>query len=466
MVDAGQKPEPVLNSHGVPGNRPTISGNQRGLWYFHQLSPDSVVYNVPFRIRLDGIVDGDVLARSLHAVVGRHEVLRTVYPVYKGAPLPVLLAKWSVELKQMDLRHLRAEEREPEAQRLMRQEAVRPFNLSRDVMLRALLIRMSDSQYWFLYNSHHIAFDGRSITVLQQDIAAFYNALVDGREPDLAPAKVQFSDLARWWQRQLDEQRTRQLADFWRQQLEGAPPLDLPSKRPRPPVFSTVGARYFFHLRPELVASMHRSFQDLGTTPFRGLLAAFVVFLHFYSGAADVSIGTPVVPRTELPLDDYIGFFVNTVVLRLRLSPQTTFRELAVEIANVVRAAIAHCDLPFEQIVDAVRPPRDPSRTHLFQVNFRAPKSPYPGMDLRGVNSQPAEYVDNGTSKFDLALEVESSAGQVCYFEYRKDLFDDATIAQMVKDYESVLDQLTSHPDSPLSALDDLHTIREVARRR
>jgi hypothetical protein len=439
-----------------------MSLGQRGLWYFHQLLPNSAAYNVPFRILLEGNVEPVALARALDSVVARHEVLRTIYLPYKGSPLPVLLPKWSVELKQADLRSLPAAERERESDRVIREQASRPFSLARDVMVRALLVRLEDEKYWFFYNFHHIAFDGHSMPVLHRDVAEMYNAFLEGREPELPAMNLQYSDFARWQQARLSEERVRELSDFWREQLSGAATLNLPADLPRPASVPMVGSRYFFHLRPDLLATINQVLRDLGATTYRGLLAAFNVLLYCYTEQTDISIGSPFVPRTDLSISNLMGFFVTTVVLRNQFSPRSTFRELTTQVAGKVRAAVAHCELPFEQMVDAVHPARDPGRTPLFQVNFRAPKEARPTIELNGVKAGRPHYVDNGTSKFDLALELDPVEGLQCYFEYRTDLFRDATISQMVADFESVLAAVLAEPDTPLK---DLRVLNEVRKR-
>jgi non-ribosomal peptide synthetase component F len=221
------------------------------------------------------------------------------------------------------------------------------------------------------------------------------------------------------------------------------------------------GHRHFIAFPPDLIYSLNDFCRLNKTTSFRGLLATFNVFLYSYTGTTDISVGSPVSPPSELGLEDLIGFFVNTVVLRTRLLPELTFRDLLGQVDKVVREAVKHSDLPFDRIVEAARPPRDSARTPLFQVNFRAPKEPYPTLQLTGITAGPTRYVDNYTCKFDLALEIETSRADACYFEYRSDLFERSTIEQMVVDFEALLRSLIAQPDTPLDRATEVKRIRE-----
>jgi non-ribosomal peptide synthetase component F len=186
----------------------------------------------------------------------------------------------------------------------------------------------------------------------------------------------------------------------------------------------------------------------------------FYVLLYCYTGMTDLSVGSPFKPRCA-GIDDLIGFFVNTVVLRARFSVDFTFEQLLTAVSQMVREAISHCDLTFDKVVDAVRPNRDPSRGPLFQVNFRAPKEPYPRLQLVGAEAERAHYIDNETAKFDLALEIDSSTGEACYFEYCTDLFSEPTVATAVSDYQSLLAALISAPGNALTSLKVLQEIAE-----
>ena len=439
----------------------TISWNQRRLWYVDQLLPHNPAYNTPYALRFEGSLDLAAFKRALDAVVGRQEILRTVFLPRDGSPFPVLLPKWSVELKQIDLREYPSKDRDAEAERVVREEAGRPFDLARGVKLRVVLVRLSEQSWMLLHNSHHIAFEGGSVGVFHRDLKSFYEAFIRGQEPRLPEMKRQYKDFAAWQINQLQEPRLQELMAFWKASLSGVQALNLPIDFPRPAIHRMAGCRYPMKLSSALIQTCNDFFSTNRTSTYRGLCAAFNVFLYCYTEVTDIAIGSPVSPPSDLGLDDVIGFFVNTVVVRTRFAPQNTFREVMKQVDSQVRQAIKHSDLPFDKIVEAARPSRDAGRTPLFQVNFRAPKMPYPRLELPGITAGPTRYIDNGTSKFDLALEIETSRADACYMEYRTDLFKLDTIQQMAVDFEGVLKVLIAQPDVPIRELDEVKGIRE-----
>jgi hypothetical protein len=442
-----------------------LSFGQERLWYLHQLAPSSAVYNVPFRLRLQGSLDTAAFEKALDALVDRHQVLRTVYLAFQSFPGAFPFKQRPAGLKQIDLRHLPEPERETEAGRRAHEEGSRPFDLARDLMFRPFLFRLRDDEHLFFYVVHHIAIDAVSVRVLYRDLSSLYNAFVSGSPVQLPELPGQYADFASWQQSSLDERRLDSLKDYWRQNLVGAPMLDLPLDFPRPAMHSGRGKRLFFALPPKLVSAANDFSRSAGTTPYRGFYAAFNVFLHCHSGLADLCVGSPCLPRfrgaENLGIQNLIGFFANTIVLRTDLSSDPTFRQIIKRVDGVIHGALAHSDLPFHKIVDAVQPPRDPSRTSLFQVNFRA-VTPPDRLQLSGITASLPEYLDNGTSKFDLALEIDASAGKTCYFEYCSDLFQEQTVRQMENDYENLLRALIAEPDTPLS---DVRAVAEISRR-
>jgi hypothetical protein len=441
-----------------------LSFGPESLWYLEQLSPGRPVYNVPFLSRLRGPLDIGALKRALDALVERQSVLRTVFLMSQGAPLAVVAPKRPVAFKQVDLRHLAEPEREIEARRLARQEAARPFNLTRDAMLRPFLFRLADDDYFFLFVTHHIIFELGSLAILHRDLSAFYNGFVTDRPPDLPALTFHDSDFAAWQRSNLQGNRLERLNSYWRQQLTGAPLVELPLDSPRPRAHTHRGVRHFFDISPELCSTSITLFRELGTTPYRGLLAAFYIFLNCYSGVTDICVGSPFASRCP-GIENTLGFFANTLVMRADVAGNPTFREVIRKVDRVALRAIAHSDLSFEKIVQAVQPARDPSRTPLFQISFRGRTQPYARLRLNGMVAEQPEFIDNGTAKFDLALEVEVTTGKSCFIEYCTDLFREKTIVQMEQDYQNLLSDLICHPDTPLSELKVASEINRRVRR-
>ncbi len=445
----GERPQVQLRS--ADGPRP-LSFGPESLWYLDRLAPHSPVYNVPFLARLRGKLNIPALHRALDALVDRQEVLRTVFLPSQGAPVAFVLHRRPVDLKYVDLRHLPESEREPQALRLATEEASRRFNLARDAMLRPFLYQVADDDYMFLFVTHHIIFELGSLAILYRDLSGFYNAFASGRAPDLPKLTFRDSDFSAWQRRALQGEHLEKLRRFWRQQLAGAPTIELPLDFPRPRAHTHRGVRRFFDMPPELASAANDFFRRAGSTPYRGLLAAFYIFLRCYSGLSDLCVGSPFASRCP-GIENTIGFFANTLVLRTDISGDPTFREVVKKVDRAVLRAIANSDLSFEKIVEAVQPPRDPSRTPLFQVSFRGRTQPYACLQFDGVEAERPEFLDNRTAKFDLALEVEASTGKACFLEYCTDLFKEETIIHMEMDFLNLLGGLIAEPDAPLSTV-------------
>jgi Condensation domain len=445
-------PHAALTTRPSPEQGYRLAFGPESLWYLDKLTPQSPVYNIPFLSRLCGALDIVAFEKALNALVERQAVLRTVFLPSGGAPLALPLKKRRVRLPQVDLRHMPEAQREVEARQAAREEAARRFDLMHEPMLRTFLYKLSDQEYLFLFVTHHIVFELGSLAILYRDISAFYNALLTGKPPELARLTFQDRDFALWQRSNLQGERLKRLNKFWEQQLKDAPTVELPLDFPRPRTHTHRGVRHFFNMPPELCAKTIAFCRELGSTPYRALLAAFYIFLQCYSGQTDISVGSPFASRCP-GIENTIGFFANTLVLRADLSAYPTFRDLIKKVDRIALRAIANSDLSFEKIVEAVQPPRDPSRTPLFQISFRGRTQPYASLQLQKVVADQPEFIDNGTAKFDLAFEVEITTGKGCFVEYCTDLFHEPTILQMEEDYQNLLRDLVSHPDTRLSNL-------------
>jgi hypothetical protein len=449
-----------LQKHPTDESR-VLSFGPESLWYLERLTPGSPVYNVPFLSRLRGNLDEVAFKRALDALVDRQEVLRTVFLASGGTPVRFVVKKRPVNLMCVDLSHLPASQREIEARRLAKQEAARPFNLTRDPMLRPFLFRLSNDDVMFLFVTHHIIFELGSLAIFYRDLASFYNAFAAGEPPQLPDLVLQERDFALWQRRTLQGDRLETLSKYWKEQLAGAPIVEFPLDFPRPRVHTHRGVRRVFNMSPDLISTANECFRRLCTTPYRGLLAAFNIFLHSYSGLTDISVGSPFASRCT-GIENTIGFFANTLVLRTDLSGDPTFREVIRKVDRAVLRALANSDLSFDKIVEVIQPPRDPRRTPLFQISFRG-RQPYASLQLNGVAADPPEFLDNGTAKFDLALELEVLSGQSCFIEYCTDLFKEQTIVQIENDFQNLLRALIVEPDTPVS---QVRTMREIRERR
>jgi hypothetical protein len=440
-----------------------LSFAQQGLWFLNQLRPATATYNIPFYCRIRGSLNVAALKRATSAVIARHEVLRTVYASFKGRPVPVLLKNWQEDFTEVDLRDLPTADREAEARRRLRAEAARPFQLSRDLMLRFLLLRLADDDFLFLHTSHHIAWDMRSKELLYQELAHHYDAEKSGRSASLSELPVQYADYAAWQRNWLQGEVLDRFVAYWRGHLASAPPsLELPADHPRPPVQSLRGSKIPAHLPHDLIEAVKALTRRSAVTPFMALLAGFKVLLYCYTAQEDICVGSPTAGRDAPELDGVIGFFINTVVLRTRLSPVMTYREVMGRVRDATLGAVANQALPFSKLAEVLQPPRALSRMPLFQVNFRAQGGLPVPLRLSGLDIGPAVFVDSGTSKFDLGLELPTTPGAVGFWEYSTDLFDEATIVRMAADLEELLRGLIAQPDVPLRTVP---AVRAIFRR-
>ncbi|HEX8150236.1 MAG TPA: amino acid adenylation domain-containing protein [Pyrinomonadaceae bacterium] len=438
-LGAGRAVEPRPVEPRPEGEGSPLSFAQQRLWFLDHFESDGAVYNVTSAVRLTGDLDVGALERALTEIVRRHEVLRASFPMRDGRPAQVTAAARPVALPVSDLRRLPAGEREAEVRRRTSEEARRPFDLAAGPLLRASLMRLADDVHVALLVMHHIVSDGWSISVMTREVAALYEAFAAGRPSPLPELPVQYADFAAWQRRWLRGEALERQLDYWRGQLAGAEPLELPADRPRPAVRSQRGAHNGFMLERELADSLRRLSRGEGVTLFMTLMAGFKALLHRYTGQHDISVGTPVAGRNRPEVEGLIGLFVNMLVLRTDLSDDPTVRELLGREREVALGAYAHQDVPFERLVEELQPQRNLSQTPLFQVVLAMQNAPRGAFELAGVRMT-EEPVESGTAKFDLVLTLEETAeGLAASFEYSTDLFDAATVRRMAGHYAQIL---------------------------
>ena len=431
-----------------------LSHAQQRLWVLEQIEPGTPTYNVPVALRLSGALDPAVLARTLAEILRRHEGLRTDFPQVDGAPAARIHPPLPLPLPLEALDALPAAEREPEAMRRMEALARLPFDPGEGPLLRAALYRLRDDEHLLLVCVHHIVFDGWSMGILVREIDAVYAAFAAGLPSPLPELPVQYADFAHWQRRWLDGAVLEEQLRYWLDRLGGgAPALELPTDRPRPPQPSRRGAVLPLRIAPELTVALAALSRREGATLFMTLLAAFATLLHRYTGQDDVRVGAPIAGRGHADTEGLIGFFVNTLVLRSGFAGDPTFRELVGEVRETALGAYAHQDPPFEQLVEAVQPERDLSRAPLVQAVFALQNLPSPPPAAGGLAITTVETTTR-TAKFDLSLMLqEGSEGLVGALEYDAELFDDATAERMLGHYRRLLAAAAAGPDRPVRAL-------------
>ncbi|HEV7860841.1 MAG TPA: amino acid adenylation domain-containing protein, partial [Pyrinomonadaceae bacterium] len=453
MTDVQQLPVPplmpVLRDSQLP-----LSFAQQRLWFLDQLEPGNALYNVPAAVRLRGSLDESALEQSLYEIVRRHESLRTTFKASDGEPVQIINAPQPLNIAVHDLRHLASNDRQAQCAALLSEDAQTPFDLSTGPLLRVRLIRLAFEESVLSLMLHHIISDGWSMGVFVQELSALYEAFAQGAPSPLAELPIQYADYAAWQRQWVQGEMLDVQLGYWKQQLAGAPPmLELPTDRPRPSIQTFRGASQTLAISKSLSDELKSLSQREGATLFMTLLAAFQVLLSRYSGQQDILVGTPVAGRQRLEIEGLIGFFVNTLVLRTQLSPDATFIELINQVREVLLAAHAHQDLPFEKLVEALQVERDLSRSPLFQVMFVLQNLTQYPQKLADTEMSRVE-TETSTAKFDLTLHMEEHRqGLVARLEYNTEVYDAVTIQQLLRHFHTLLASISLDPAAPLSRL-------------
>ena len=441
--------QPVPRDGDLP-----LSFAQQRLWFIDQLDPGNSVYNFPVAVRLKGALNLAALEQSLNEIVRRHEALRTTFSMVDGQPAQVIASRLMITLPVVDLRGLPEAEREHEVQRLVVKEARRPFELARGPLLRARVLQLADDEQVGLLTMHHIVSDGWSAGILIREMAALYQSYCTESPSPLPELPIQYADFAYWQREWLQGAVLQRQLDYWKKQLDGAPPLlELPADHPRPAVQTFRGGHQSLLLPKAVGIALKALSRDEAATLFMTLLAAFKVLVNCYTRQDDLVVGTPVANRNRLEIEGLIGFFVNALVLRTDLSGNPTFRELVRRVRRVCVDAYAHQDLPFERLVEELHIERDLSRNPLFQVMFVLQNAPLHAVELPGLSLNPV-IADGGTTHFDLTLHiVDTDQGLVGTAAYNTDLFDADTITRMLAHFQTLLEAIVKDPDRHLSEL-------------
>ncbi len=454
-----------------------LSFAQQRLWFLDQLVPNNAFYNVPAAVRLTGLLNLAALEQTFNEIVLRHEALRTTFVMLEGRPVQAIAPTLTISLPVIDLRELPEAEREPQSRRLTTEDAQRPFNLSTGPLLRVTLLRLDEAEHLLMLNLHHIVADGWSIGVLIQELAVLYAAITSEKPSPLPPLSIQYADFAQWQRDWLQGKvLTPQLA-YWRQQLDGISQLNLPTDRRRLAVQTYRGATQRLQLPKSLSEALEALSQREGVTRFMTLLAAFQTLLYRYTQQEDITVGSPIANRNRSEIEGLIGFFVNSLVLRTYLGGNPTFRELLSRVREVALEAYAHQDLPFEKLVEELHPERNLSQNPLFQVVFALQNAPMEALELPGLTLSPLQFVDTGTTRFDLEFHlwersskgaatltqnnIEDSEGISGLVVYSTDLFDQTTIARMQGHFQTLLESIVANPDQRLADL----ALQSVAER-
>ena len=450
---------------------------QQRLWFLDKLVPGNPFYNIGNAVRLSKRIEADVLERSLNEIVRRHESLRTTFRTVEGEAVQVIAPSQKLQLRVVDLRYLEDAQRKAETIQIATDHVQKPFDLERGPLLRASLFELGDEHFVFLLAIHHIIADGWSLGIFFRELSILYTAFLAGRPSPLPELAIQYADYAvsqRAWL--LGAEGENHLA-YWMEHLRHLPALRLPTDRPRPAKQSFKGAMHSFWVQEGLRSAIAELSRRENVTQFMTLLAAFLTLLYHYTGQIDIVVGAPIANRNRSEIENVIGFFVNSLVLRVDLSGDPSFSDLLKRVRKVTLEAYDHQDLPFERLVKELNPERDLGRNPLFQVSFQLFSSwevpthiankfgsdqylsadgALPDNDRRLPVDEcfDGEFVDvdKGTSNIDLAVDMfETSDGLYAEIEHSSDLFDTPTIVRLEGHLLTLLSGIVENPEQRIS---------------
>lgn len=425
---------------------PASFGQER-LWFLQRMEPESSTYNSAVAVRLSGELNCVLLERGIKAWIERHESLRTTFRYQDAQLLQVIAPALSLSLRR------------PAGDLPLREaltvESMRPFDLEQGPLIRAALFDSGPAEHVLMVTIHHLVIDGWSIQLLLGELAAVYSAGVKGGDPALPAVPMQYADFAAWqreYVRTLDSH-----TEYWRKQLAGNPPsLDVPSDRPRGPVRLGRGALRTALFPLALTEALKGVARRRRASLFMTLLAGFQTLLFRYTGQEDISVGTPVAGRTRTQVERLVGCLINTLVLRTDLTGNPAFEEVLDRVRRTTLDALSHQDVPFERLVEILRPERDMTRSPFFQIMFQLRNMPKAELEMPGLIITPVP-VESEWAKFDLSLDLtETPDGLLCEMSYDTDLFDGATVDRMLGCYRVLLESAAATPECPISRLDIL----------
>ncbi len=440
---AARPPEPQEHRAVYP-----CAPNQRSLWLLTQTFPDLTAYNMQFSLRLEGELDETALAASLAAILRRHEVLRSVVQVDGGRPTMSVLDAFEPEIAVADFSGIQAEAQEHEWQRMAEDEANRPFALETGPLIRFTRCRFGASSNRLLVTAHHLVCDGQSISIFCRDFVKHYRAFKSGREFAVPAGAMQYQDWVLWQTAGADANAQASAIEFWKQQLDGAPQvLKFPADYARPAVRRFKGAVNILRTGAEMKNKLAVFNRQEGVTSFMTLLAVFNLLLYRYSGQDDLLVGCPVANRPASDVEELIGFFANTIVVRTRVAKDETVRQLVAKVRDSVLESFEHQSAPFDRLVEAMRPDRSLSVTPLFQVLFAFHKKLPAGRVDEGMSF--TAYEDGNTaSKYDLALDVQDLDDDLeLRLTYSTDLYAPETADRFLKGFVSLLSSAIGQPE-------------------
>lgn len=442
-----------------------LSFAQRRICFLQQFDPQSAAYNDPTALRLKGTLDFNALEQTFNEIIRRHHILQMVFPEEKGQPVlnyhpqhqegqPVKIAITRVHLDDISGNEPQPTSLEERLRQFINSFCAQPFDLKRDLLVRVSLLTISDHDYVLVVNMHHIILDGWSKGIMLQELMDLYQAFSSGNQSPLPELPLQYHDYVTWLHEWMQGKIFENQLAYWEKELKGAAPvLELPIDHPRPSMASGKGSWEPFRFAPATLQALNTLAREENVTLFMLLLSIYMTLLFRYSSQEDILVGTPVAGRQRVELENLIGLFVNTVVIRSRLTGDTPFNELLARVRQTALQAFSHQDMPFEKLVEELNPQRSLSVLPIFQVMFQLQNAPMPPARISGLTITPIQ-VDTGFSQVDLSLTVwEEEQGLNGSMEYNSDLFERSTIQRMVCHFQALVESVLVDHRRTLSSL-------------
>ena len=440
--------QPVERNRDLP-----LSFAQQRLWFIEQLQPGNRVFNLPVAVRLTGPLNVEALEKSLDAIVRRHEVLRTVFTSMVGEPLQRIQNTEKIGLEIVDLHRLEEEEKHAQMQKRLLEDAEAAFDLSEGPLLRALLLQLGDDHHVLQLAMHHIVSDGWSMGVLVGELVTLYNAYADGREPALKELNIQYADYAAWQREWMQTAVLERQLDYWRKQLQGMEALGLTPDRPAPKTPAHCGGLEKLEIEAEVKEKLKAVTQRQGVTLFMTMLAALQVLLHCLTDREDIAVGTNIANRNRKEIEGLIGFFVNTLVLRTSLTGDPNFHEVLQRVQQVTLGAYANQDLPFDRLVEELRPERETGHAPLFRIKVTMGNTPQQTAGMHGLSLTllPPEVIYAESDLVFFFGETEKGLGASVVYD--SDLYRAATASHVLSQFSAVLRTVAKDPGMRLSEI-------------
>ena len=452
-LKTGKLKADIIPKHQDFKNIP-LSFSQQRLWFIDQLYHGSSFYNIPIAFHIQGNLNIAALQQSLNEIIKRHEVWRTNFTLVDGEPVQEIAPQLTWDLCIINLEYLSGKDWESEVKQFAAESARKPFNLAKELLVRAILLCLSEEEHVLLVTMHHIITDGWSCGIFLKELSALYAAFSTNQPSSLPELPIQYADFAVWQRDRIQGKFLATQLNYWQQQLKGElPVLKLPTDRPRPTVTSFTGAKHYFTFSVALTDRLRQLSQQADATLFMSLLTAFNVLLYRYTDQEDILIGSPIANRDRAELEEMLGLFVNTLVLRNNLSGNPSFRGLLHRVREVTLDAYAHQYLPFEMLVEELQPERDLNRNPLYEVMFVLQNTPTSVQEVCGLTFRSLDF-DSGTSQLDIFLSMaESEEGLTGCLEYNTDIFDLTTITQFIHNFQTLLENIVANPDQHICEL-------------